>query len=1178
MSATNYLSGLASNFDWATLIDQIMAVERRKVDVVSERRDTRQSELDAWTVVKGKLTTLSSRLNALRTVEDFNKLGVSASSSSAVYDAADLISLSVGDTASPGNHIIEMGSGCQLAQARQVSSQSYEDSSEALGLSGEFVVNGRAVKVEVGNSLLDIADRVNALNSGSQATHVTASVLAAGAYDYRLVLTSDNTGEDAFSLQEGNSSNILLRSGGLGFFESYGVSVKHATSDGAESDRFSSASVSVKSLLGLTSAAGSTTVQVGGHNVVIDLSSGTETLTSIAATIDTALGASGSAEVVSETKDGVTTYRIDVSGTTSFSDTSNVLQTLGFIKGTQTSVAKSLLTANALTTASSGGATQITAATTFDDIYGYTPGTSDTITIGGYTHGGTALTTTTFNVYSGGVYKSVDDLLTAIEGAYTAAGATVSASVSGGKIQVVDATTGSSRMSLTLTANNEGGGGLNFGAVNVTTQGYAQETAVGRDAVIIVDGVYVTDSSNTISDAVEGLDIDLLRLETGTTVNVAITRDWSAIQSSVQGVVDAYNDILGYVNDQFTYNEETKAGGVLMGDFTLRDVKDTLQETLGLEIPGLPAGWNALSLIGVESDSKGILAINSETFDEMARDDFMAFRRVLGLEAITSDADIGYVGYTSHTQPGAYAINITQAATQATDTGWKDLTSGIGATAEKMRITDSLTGRQATLTIDPAGNGASISALVNALNSEFANSYAQVLVGSVANTKASGGVLTADTTWNNISGATLSNGNTITFEGTNRAGSAVSGYYTISDTATSTVQGLLSAIEDAYGGQAAAYIDASGRLVVQDTQSADSSLAITTTTPAGSGLSFGNVDVTEGAGDGSVTGRSAMGITASDDGSGHLVLTNNTYGSAHGFTVEQVAAPSGANQAVLLAGTANYTAASGGSTAATAATSFNDIYNYSAATTDTITIAGTGHDGAAITPVVFNVYAAGVYKTLGDLLTAIEGAYSAAGYTVTASIENGRLKLVDSTTGLSGLGLSLTESCVDPTPLDLGVIGSAATGLTNGERVGLDVAGTINGEECTGTGRLLTGDAPAWGETSSVEGLMVRVNLTAAQLTAQGAAQGTVTLTAGAMERLWRALDALTDPSGGAVTLRTGGLQDRIDGMADDISAMEARLEQRRETLTKTYTAMEQALSHLEQVSSWLSSSSSSSR
>ncbi|MFH0809190.1 MAG: flagellar filament capping protein FliD [Pseudomonadota bacterium] len=1996
MASTTYLSGLASSFDWASVVDQLMAVEQKKIDVVSSQKTTSQTQQTAWNSVNGMISTFKTAVNTLRTVEAFNKVAISASTNSATYEASDLVKVTADNTASPGSHVLQMTSGCQLATARQVSSKSFSSNTDALGLSGEFVVNGRTVKVESTYSLNDISSRINALNSGSNATHVTASVLVAEAdADYRLVLTADNTGADNFDLKEGDSSNILRRSGGLGFFESYSNEVKHATSDGAQSDQFTSSTVAIKNLLGLTGAAGTTTVQIGGHNVSINLSSATETLTTIAAKIDTALGASGSASVVSETNDG-TTYSIDINGTTTLTDSSNVLQTLGLVKGTQTDVAKTLLAGNTLYTKASGGTAKVTEATLFSGISGYTQGATDTISIGGYTHDGVALTATSFAEYSSG-YKTIGNLCTAIEGAYAAAGETVDASVVNGRIQVMDSTTGASQLSLSLVANNQGGGNLDFGDMALDTEGYAQQVSTGQNAKIKIDGIYVEDSSNTISEAITGLDIDLLRMETGTTVNLTVARDYAAIKASVQGVVDKYNAMLDFANQQFTFNEDAGTSGPLSGDFTLRDVKDRLQTILTQQISGLPSGWNAFSLIGVESDSNGILAINSTLFNDMARSDFNAFRRVMGTEGTVTDADITYTGYGNNTQAGTYDINITQAADQAeaigtedltgglggdeevrlTDlqtgreatvnltsgsnidevvaalnsefdavttevlvgdvaneavgeaattaeaTGTKDLTSGIGATDEEIKVTNDLTGRVATVTLTA---GSDIDDVVSALNTEFDTVYTETRVGSVANneagtetaaqttgtvdltsgcpwsttdnykivdtensqtlicgfapwvtiadrvsslnaffdsgglnitasndgsghlvlthdhlgpgagiavstvgggsgkcllygsanttassggtvpvsgstgfdniygytanttdtitisgtnrdggpvnesfnifedgnyntiddlcaaiqdafggyvvsayvdgeggalcledqvtgydslmtlnltvnatdptpvdfgafgsnsglvngtyvggeissevmtadttwdsidgatlengdqftfsgtdhdgnavngshtitnittgtvqdllsaletafgvdasidasgrivvqdtesgdssltvsitppvgsgldfgainvtatlvgsvannevgteaaqttgtvdltggsgwgldsmriidtenshvlyhdfdftdtitdrvtalnssfdaqglnitasndgrghlvlthdhlgpgagiefsstylggwcylhgsvnnhtassggtiqlsgttgfndiygytanttdtitisgTKSDGepvnavfnvfedgnyntiddlcgaiqdafgmdysaystgsgtfilrnshmyfsqmtldltvnttdptpmdfgafvggsglangsyvggeipsGVMTADTTWDSIDGATLENGDQFTFSGTDHDGNAVSDSYTITDAETDTVQDLLSALETAFGVDAS--IDASGRIVVRDTESGDSSLTVSITPPVGSGLDFGTINVTTGA----VEGRDAVGITASNDGSGHLVLTDDTSGEGADFTVEQVSGPSGTNKGVLSSDTASYTASSGGTVEVIDTTAFDNIFGYTADASDTITISGTTHNGAALTPTDFDVYSGG-YKTFSQLLTAIQNAYSAAGGSVTASIENGKIKVVDNTTGLSETTLSLTVNAVDPTPIDLGVFGSKATGLANGSYsgtgatggfsadtiwedingttlsngdtftfegtshdgtaldgaytisnvstgtvqdllsaieatfggavqadidasgrlilrdtesgdsslsltittpvgsgldfgtvdytagagdssvagrgamgitasddgsghvvlthdeygaeagftideagsytgllegtyIGEDVAGTINGEACTGGGQVLTGDIPDWGETSSVQGISLMVSLTPEQLLFQGSSQGTVTLTLGGMEQFWRAIDALTDSTDGGVTLRLSGIADRISEVDDLVSAMNDRLAQKREQLTRQFVALEQAMAHFKSLSSWLSSS-----
>jgi flagellar hook-associated protein 2 len=80
-----------------------------------------------------------------------------------------------------------------------------------------------------------------------------------------------------------------------------------------------------------------------------------------------------------------------------------------------------------------------------------------------------------------------------------------------------------------------------------------------------------------------------------------------------------------------------------------------------------------------------------------------------------------------------------------------------------------------------------------------------------------------------------------------------------------------------------AAIDSSGRIVVTDKSSGTSQLALSITEPSGRGLDFGTVLSTNPGGQ---TGGYALNITASNNGSNYLVLTDNSYGS-RSFTISE---------------------------------------------------------------------------------------------------------------------------------------------------------------------------------------------------------------------------------------------------------------------------------------------------
>ncbi|MFH1993509.1 MAG: flagellar filament capping protein FliD, partial [Pseudomonadota bacterium] len=839
--STNLISGLSSGFDWRSMIDQLMAIEHRRVDLVENRKSEYESKLEIFQSINTKLLSFKTQAETLAKSDAFNVFTSNLSTNSTTYKASDFLSVSTTTSAAPGSHTITMNANSTVAQARKMSSKSFTSYTSALSLSGEFAVNGRAVKVETSDDLADIRDKINNLNSGTNATGVTASILTVSSSNYRLVLTSDETGKDAFTIFDASADTENLLSTGLGFTDGT-TTVKNLISNGAQSETFSSSTQSVVSMMGITTAQ-SGAVTIGSVSVAINLSS---SLTDIAGSINTAASAAGknvTASVVSSTTDGVTTYRLKIDNTTSFTDANNVLQTIGVLKGNQGSVAEIHLSDKANTRTTAGGGGNVLATTkwgeinTGSDANNITNG--DTITFTGINHIGTGISGT--YTISDKAVDTVQGLLTAIQNAFAAvdSGAyTVTAGIENGKIKITDNTSGDSQVALSVTANNQGGGSLNLGAVTASTEGYTMQLQAGQDANVIIDGTAVTSASNIIDDVIAGVTLNLLTVESGKTVNLTISRDKDTIKSSVQSLLDKYNDVMADINAQFAYDEKTKTSGLLQGDGTLQSVKADLVNIVVTAITGLPSTLNALSLIGIASDNDGQLSITDTEFTDALTNNFQSLRRIFVAEGSTTDGDVQYVGHSNKTVAGEYTIDITQAATQANVTGTSVLTAGIGAAnVETLTITQGSKIAAITLNGASGGNATSIDNIVNAINSELDTSYAQSVMGNVKNTTdaAQTTAISNTTTWNSVySGgvaAGLANGDVLSFSGYKKNGATASGSYNISNMATGTVQGLLSAIEAAYNYEVSAAINTNGYLVITDNTTGNSSLDIAITEP-----------------------------------------------------------------------------------------------------------------------------------------------------------------------------------------------------------------------------------------------------------------------------------------------------------------------------------------------------------
>ena len=849
MPGTFSVGGLASGLDTQKILDQLVAIERRPITLLQNRKDGYQKKLDVWNQVSSKLSDLMSALGKLRTQTNFKSFTTST-------EDENIVTLTATSSASPAEHSIKV---LQLAQQRKIASQSFDSKTENLDLTGDFLVNGTVISVGSTDSLVDIRDKINNAHAGVQ-----ASILELGNHEFRLVIASESTGEDGFHILDASTTNILQNLGlSLGT-----TSIKNQITGGVESDSFSDISATVGSVLNLSSAQ-SGTVTIGDKTVSIDLSS--DTLTSIKDKINAANPTGVVASIVTDTIDNETVYKLRIEGTSTFSDDNNVLQTLGILEGDTGSPATAqVITGSAVNT--TDGSTAITASTTFGSIYNANVSNGDTIKIVGKDHSG-ADVTGTFTI-SDTSTDTIQDLLDAIESAFSG---NVTATVnSSGKIVVTDNSSGTSQLDVNLIENNEGGGTLNFGTFSATTTGrdaISGDLQTGQDAAVEVDGIQLTRDSNSISDILQGVTLNLHKADTTSTVNVSVARDYDTIKSNVKDFIKKYNDIIDFINQQFTYDTDKKKAGTLLGDTTLISVQSEIKNIVTDRISNLPAKLRSLAQVGVDTDSEGKLSIDESKFDEKIQDNFSGVVKIFSAIGETTDTDISYVNHTKNTLPGVYSVNVTQAATQAEALGTTNLQTGISG-SEVLTLADKFTGQTASITLD---SGMTIDEIVSKINAETSRAHSQKRTSS-GTILSSGNPATSTTLWSNVDGD-VTTGDTISISGTTHSGNVVSSIYTVKD--GDTVGDLLTAIQDAFDNTVTATINDQGEIVVTDvdTGTSEMDISLTANNEGGGSLDPGTMDLTE-------TGRYDLEITAYNN-NGYLKIVHDSYGSDYGFSITQ---------------------------------------------------------------------------------------------------------------------------------------------------------------------------------------------------------------------------------------------------------------------------------------------------
>lgn len=206
----------------------------------------------------------------------------------------------------------------------------------------------------------------------------------------------------------------------------------------------------------------------------------------------------------------------------------------------------------------------------------------------------------------GGITRSItwtaDDSLDAIAARINAADAGVTASV----LRVADAS-----YRLVVTAKDTGTANAPTFVETGDALGLADASNIkvaARDAVVTLDGIDITRSTNVIGDAITGLTFTLASVHepTDASSKITISLDQTALADKLQKLVDAYNAVNGALDAQLRYTGTQKGENTLFGDSTLRGLQSALAS-----ITSSAYGDSGLWAIGISRDKSGTLTLDA---------------------------------------------------------------------------------------------------------------------------------------------------------------------------------------------------------------------------------------------------------------------------------------------------------------------------------------------------------------------------------------------------------------------------------------------------------------------------------------------------------------------------------------------------------------------------------------
>lgn len=169
------------------------------------------------------------------------------------------------------------------------------------------------------------------------------------------------------------------------------------------------------------------------------------------------------------------------------------------------------------------------------------------------------------------------------------------------------------------------GGDGNLSPLVYTAGGPANtmtELAAATDAGLIIDGVTVSSATNTITNAITGVTLNLASADPGTEHALDIGYDTDGAKRSVGNFVNSYNKLIDTITELTKYNKDTRDAAPLLGDSTVRGVRDQLRRELGSALGDTDTA--TLAGIGVTTQTTGKLAADATKLDAAIAADFDA--------------------------------------------------------------------------------------------------------------------------------------------------------------------------------------------------------------------------------------------------------------------------------------------------------------------------------------------------------------------------------------------------------------------------------------------------------------------------------------------------------------------------------------------------------------------------
>jgi flagellar hook-associated protein 2 len=137
-------------------------------------------------------------------------------------------------------------------------------------------------------------------------------------------------------------------------------------------------------------------------------------------------------------------------------------------------------------------------------------------------------------------------------------------------------------------------------------------------------------STNSISEAIDGVTLNLKAGSEGETVSLQVTNDNAAVTNRVKAFVAQYNALYNTFAKLRSYNAQTKEAGPMLGDALLQGIEERVRGDLTNPVSGLSGTYTSLASIGVAKQVDGTLKLDETKLNAALTADRTGVAQMLG--------------------------------------------------------------------------------------------------------------------------------------------------------------------------------------------------------------------------------------------------------------------------------------------------------------------------------------------------------------------------------------------------------------------------------------------------------------------------------------------------------------------------------------------------------------------